>query len=214
MHADYGVGLALNSWRGCSIPSLLRCCCSGCHRQGRRAAAVLLPRKRRRSVCAGGRRAGDPRTTGSGPTRSPSQGPRPAGASAARSATCPRRQFSVHPSRGRQPELRGAAELGNTQTRVRASAFGRHRIIAEARSSARGIRWGLSEATAKRTNPNTPASSAALTAFQQAAVATGANHGRLSTSYPSLRGRSRRTDRRRKHTHTGNETSQTQFRRR
>lgn len=111
-----------------------------------------------------------------------------------------------------------SAELRNSRTHrracVRACAFGRHRIIAEARSSARGIRWGLSEATAKRTNPNTPASSAALTAFQQAAVATGANHGRLSTSYPSLRGRSRRTDRRRKHTHTGNETSQTQFRRR
>lgn len=143
VHADYGVGLALSSWRGCSIPSLLRCCCSGCHRQGRHAAAVLLPRKRRRSVCAGGRHAGDPRTTGSGPTRSPSQGPRPAGASAARSATCPRRQFSVHPSRERQPELRGAAELRNTQTRVRACAFGRHRIIAEARSVEFGSRYPM-----------------------------------------------------------------------
>ncbi|KAL3226562.1 hypothetical protein MRX96_024900 [Rhipicephalus microplus] len=81
-------------------------------------------------------------------------------------------------------------------------------------SRARGIRWGLSEATAKRTNPNTPASSAALAAFQQAAVATGANHGRLSgPSYPSQRSRSRMTEPSlKKHTHTGNETSQTRFR--
>lgn len=194
MHADYGVDLALNSWKGCSIRSWLRCCCSGCHRQGRRAG---LPR--RRSACAGGRPAGDRRTSGSWPTRSPSQGPRSAGASAARSATCPRRQFSVHPSRGRRPELRVVAELQQHTQRARALAWGvtASSLKPAAWSRARGIRWGLSEATAKRTNPNTPASSAALAAFQQAAVATGANHGRLSgPSYPSQRSRSRMTNRR------------------
>ncbi|KAH8035180.1 hypothetical protein HPB51_004421 [Rhipicephalus microplus] len=58
-------------------------------------------------------------------------------------------------------------------------------------SRARGIRRGLSEATAKRTNPNTPASSAALAAFQQAAVATGANHELWQFTFKVVKRKSR-----------------------
>lgn len=208
MHADYGVGLALNSWRAYSIPSWPRCCCSGCRqgrRRRRRRAAAVPPRKspRRRWRCAGGRRAGDPRTSGSGQARSPSPGLRAAGALAARSATCPRRHFSVHPSRGSRPEFRGGtAELReHAHTLPLASVVTASSQRPEAWRSARGIRWGLlSEATAKRTNPkhDTPASSAAVAVFRCGCY----GRRRLSPSYPSLRSRSRRTNRRCENTHT------------